>query len=77
MPVPFSVSVTHTITRPIDTMLSTITTPNYLTGLNAEQVNTSQSKRRVCTPPSSDFARWPKRLGICFILFMDIEVTLL
>lgn len=51
------VSVPHTFTRPLDTMVSTTMTPNYIIELNAVQMSTLQINLQV---PSSDFVSWPR-----------------
>lgn len=57
MSIPVVSSVTHTISRPVDTVVSTVFTPNFLTGLNAMQV--SSNPPQVQVNPSSVLPRWP------------------
>ena len=55
MAIPVASSVTRTISRPVDTVVSTVFTPNFLTGLNALQV--SGNPPQVQVPPSSVLPR--------------------
>ena len=53
--IPILSSVTHTVSRPVDTVVSNITAPSFLTGLNAMQHRPPISSLQ----PSSRFPVWP------------------
>ena len=55
IPASSSVSVTHTITRPIDPMIYIVITSNYLTGFSAAHVSFSEGNPQVCSSSTSVF----------------------
>ena len=53
--IPIVSSVTHTFSLPVDTVVSNVTAPSFLTGLNAKQHRPPISSLQ----PSNRFSGWP------------------